>query len=563
MQQQDDTQISAIDLAIFIARVEAICQEMGTVLRRSALSPNIKDRLDFSCALFDAEGELFAQAAHIPVHLGSMAWAMRAIVAQGLDRDGVDANAGVDKGATRATDWQRGDMLVLNDPYLGGTHLPDVTLISPIFCCPGPAQQPHIQQPHAQQLHDQQLQDQQLIGFVANRAHHANIGAESPGSMPLSTCLEEEGVIIPPTLIARAGVMCQDKIAQIVSQASTELSGDLAAQMSANRVGLARFEALVARSGRQFVRHAIRETNNYGERLARRLMHSLPTGVWHFSDQMDDDGCGAENIVISVSVTLSEDGIAVDFRDTAEQVPGNINCPLSVAAAAVYYAVACILPAQTPACAGAFRAISISAPLGSLVNARRPAAVAAGNVETSMRIVDVVLGALAQVLPEQIPAASQGTMNNLAMGNHQLNAPWDYYETMAGGTGGHPQGAGVSCVHSHMTNTLNTPVESIEMHYPLRVREYSVRRGSGGAGRYPGGDGLCRELEFLGAAEVTLLTERRSRGPWGLAGGDSGKPGANFLDARLLPAKCQLSVHPGQVLRIESPGGGGFGGGGD
>ncbi len=524
MTRQDDPQISAIELAIFIARVEAICQEMGAVLRRSALSPNIKDRLDFSCTLFDAEGELFAQAAHIPVHLGSMAWAMKGIV-----------NKGVDKG----TEWQKGDVLVMNDPFLGGTHLPDVTLLSPIFC--GAAQ------------------DQQLMGFVANRAHHANIGADTPGSMPISTRLEEEGVIIPPTLIVRGGIICQDEIDQIISRAAGDLSGDFAAQMSANRVGAARFEALVGNSGEQFVRHAIRETNNYGERLARSLMQTLPRGTWHFTDQMDDDGCGTENISVSASVTISEDGIAVDFRDTAEQVKGNLNCPLSVAAAAVYYAVACILPAQTPACAGAFRSISISAPHGSLVNARRPAAVAAGNVETSMRIVDVVLGALAQVLPEQIPAASQGTMNNVAMGNHQSNDPWDYYETMAGGTGGHPQAAGVSCVHSHMTNTLNTPVESIEMHYPLRVREYSVRRGSGGLGRYQGGDGLCRELEFLERAEVTILSERRKQGPWGLAGGGNGQAGANFLDGKPIPAKCQLSVHPGQVLRIESPGGGAFG----
>ena len=526
---------TAIELAIFISRVEAICWEMGAVLRRVALSPNIKDRLDFSCALFDRQGELFAQAAHIPVHLGSMAYAMKQLVGD--------------------VEWQPGDVLVVNDPYLGGTHLPDVTLVSPIF------DQVGSEQTGARPASAQHKPPLQPIAFVANRAHHANIGADSPGSMPISTHLDEEGILIPPTLIVRGGEPCRDEINRITSRAGGDLAGDFAAQMSANRVGAERYAQLVEKLGLRFVESSIEATNRYGERLARSRLKSLPAGTCHFRDLMDDDGCGAEDIAIKVAVTLSAERVDVDFRGTAGQVSGNLNCPLPVTAAAVFYAVRCILPAQTPACAGAFNCINIRAEEGSLVNARRPAAVAAGNVETSMRIVDVVLGALAQVLPDVIPAASQGTMNNVAMGNHRVNDPWDYYETMAGGTGGTPDGPGVACVHSHMTNTLNTPVESIEMHYPLRVREYSVRRGSGGAGLWPGGDGLIRELEFLADAEVTLLSERRRRGPWGLAGGGDGQPGANLVDGKPVPGKCQLSLRRGQVLRIESPGGGAFGAG--
>lgn len=507
--------ISAIELAVFISRVEAICWEMGTVLRSAALSPNIKDRLDFSCALFDRNGELFAQAAHIPVHLGSMAFAMRDLV--------TDA------------DWCEGDVLAVNDPYLGGTHLPDVTLVSPIF--------------HAEQL----------MGFVANRAHHANIGADSPGSMPISTRLEQEGIVIPPTLIVRGHEVDEEVMTDIVAAAGEDLAGDFAAQISANRVGVERFCALIESLGVAFVEAGIDEINSYGERLTRSALKKLPAGTYNFTDVMDEDGCGTENIVIAVSVEVSEAGIAVDFTGTAGQVKGNLNCPLSVAAAAVFYAIRCVLPEDTPACAGAFRSVSISAPEGSVVNAKRPAAVAAGNVETSMRIVDVMLGALSKAIPDLIPAASQGTMNNVAMGSHLTNQPWDYYETMGGGIGGHPELDGASGVHSHMTNTLNTPIESIEMHYPLRVREYSIRRGSGGQGVHPGGDGLCREIEFLDSAEVTILSERRSSQPWGLRGGEAGQPGVNRLDGETLPGKCQLTVEAGQVLRIETPGGGGWG----
>ncbi|MCZ6501142.1 MAG: hydantoinase B/oxoprolinase family protein [Gammaproteobacteria bacterium] len=507
--------MSPIELAIFVSRVESICQEMGVVLRQAAFSPNIKDRLDFSCALFDASGELFSQAAHIPVHLGSMAYAMRDIVT--------------------GVDWQVGDILALNDPFLGGTHLPDVTLVSPFFI------------------------DDELLGFIANRAHHANIGASSPGSMPISTTLEEEGMIIPPTLLVQAGSVVVKEMEKLGGLQGADVSGDFAAQMSANRVGVDRLSKLVRKMGTGRFANGINEINAYGERLAKAGLKSIPKGRYVFSDLMDDDGYGTQDVKINVTIDIEDDRIKVDFEGTSPQVKGNINCPLSVAAAAVFYCFRCLLPENTPACAGVFRFIDLHAPVGSLVNATRPAATAAGNVETSMRIVDAVLGALSAAIPDRIPAASQGTMNNVAMGNHKSNQPWDYYETIAGGSGANAGSAGASAVQSHMTNTLNTPIESLEMHYPLRIRSYTIRRGSGGKGRYRGGDGLIREFEFLEPAEVTLITERRRHAPWPLDGGNHGETGKNSLDGKALPGKCHIYVKAGQVLKVETPGGGGFG----
>ena len=506
--------MSPVELAILISRVEAICAEMGAVLQHAAFSPNIKDRLDFSCALFDAGGELFAQAAHIPVHLGSMAYAMADIV------DGVD--------------WKPGDVMVVNDPYLGGTHLPDVTVVTPFFAAG------------------------RLVGFVANRAHHANIGADTPGSMPISSSLEEEGLVIPPMLIIEGGEPVDEAMSYIQRLEGTDTYGDFAAQISANRTGIARLEELVGVEVDGFIA-GIAEINAYGERLARARLMEIPKGEYVFADCMDDDGFGNEDIRIAVKITVAEAGIDVDFDGTSEQVTGNVNCPLSVAAAAVFYCFRCLLPDHTPACAGTFRCVRLHARPGTLVNAVRPAATAAGNVETSMRIVDVVLGALAQALPDQVPAAGQGTMNNVAMGNHRGNRPWDYYETIGGGMGAHAGGDGQGAVQSHMTNTLNTPIEALEMHYPVRINEYAIRRGSGGSGRHKGGDGLIREYEFLEPAQVTLLTERRLHRPWALAGAGAGQPGRNFVDGSPVPGKCSLAISAGQVLRIETPGGGGYG----
>ena len=509
--------MDAIELSLFSSRIEAVCEEMGAVLRRTAFSPNIKDRLDFSCAVFDAAGELCAQAAHIPVHLGSMAYAMRDIVG--------------------SLTWHDGDMVVVNDPFLGGTHLPDVTVIAPLFV------------------------EGELLGFVANRAHHADIGGHSPGSMPISRHLEEEGVVIPPSYLVRGGVLDEALLAQILGGTgnSHELQGDFAAQMSANRSGVARLGQLIRDMGRDAYGAALAALNDYAERLARSALAAIPDGSYRFSDWLDDDGLGNTDLAIVATIRVEGDTIGVDFAGTAAQTAGNVNCPLSVAAAGVYYVFRCLMPEQTPACAGAFRPIAIDAPPGCLLNAARPAAVAAGNVETSSRVVDVICGALAQAIPERIPAASHGSMNNLAMGARGSAGRWDYYETMGGGMGAGAAGGGLSAVQTHMTNTLNTPVEVLEMNYPLRLRRYAVRRGSGGAGCRSGGDGLVREFEFLAPAQVTLLTERRRHAPWGLAGGAPGAVGENRLNGELLPGKTSIEVKAGDRLGVATPGGGGWG----
>lgn len=509
--------MNAIQLSIFASRIEAVCDEMGATLRRAAFSPNIKDRLDYSCAVFDPSGELCAQAAHIPVHLGSMAYAMRDIVTR--------------------IEWRQGDMVILNDPYLGGTHLPDVTLIAPVFV------------------------ENEVAGFVANRAHHADIGAATPGSMPISRTLAEEGIVIPPSYLVRRGNLDEPLLSSITSGTRNppDARGDFAAQMSANRVGVQRLGELARSLGRQAYRGGLAQLNDYAERLARSALQDIPAGVYRFRDVMDDDGLGHLDLPIEVAVHVDRQRIHLDFTGTAQQVPGNINCPLSVAAAAVYYVFRCLMPEHTPACAGSFRPITLHAPEGCLLNAKRPAAVAAGNVETSTRVVDVVLGALAAALPDRIPAASHGSMNNLAMGSRRSVRPWDYYETVGGGMGAGPHSGGLHAVQTHMTNTRNTPIEALEMSFPLRVIRYEIRRGSGGEGRHSGGDGIVREFEFLEPAMVTLLTERRRHAPWGLNGGRPGQSGENLRGTERLPAKVTLDVRAGERLTIETPGGGGWG----
>lgn len=522
--------MNPVERALFISRIEALCEEMGLVLRRAAFSPNIRDRLDFSCALFDQDGRLAAQAAHIPVHLGSMAYAMADIVT--------------------TIDWQPGSMVMLNDPYLGGTHLPDVTLIAPLFCPSGSCQS-------------------RLVGFVVNRAHHANIGAASPGSMPLSRSLAEEGVVIPPTKVIAGGQWLPAGLALIRSinphlpqpdSADHALFGDFAAQVSANRAGAERAAELLTALGPGGFAAALDEVNDYAARLAQSALMAIPDGDYRYVDYLEDDGQGQQMIPIRLLLQVSKGHIHADFSGTAPQVEGNINCPLSVAAAALYYVFRSLMPAHIPNCAGAFRNITLHAPSGSLLNARRPAAVAAGNVETSTRVVDVLLGALAQALPGQIPAASHGSMNNVAMGSRGgVSAAWDYYETIGGGMGGSPLTAGLSGVQTHMTNTLNTPVESLERHFPLRVTRYGLRRGSGGAGLHRGGDGLVREFLLLQPAQITLLTERRRLQPWGLAGGQAGATGVNLLNGQPVPAKCQIAGQAGDCLTLMTPGGGGWG----
>ena len=508
--------MDAIQLGIFASRISAVCDEMGAVLRRAAFSPNIRDRLDYSCAVFDPQGQLCAQAAHIPVHLGSMAYAMAGLV--------------------QCRDWLAGDMVMVNDPFQGGTHLPDVTLIAPVFV------------------------DQQCAAFVANRAHHADIGAESPGSMPIGSRLAQEGLIISPTVLVKSGEIQHD-VLDWISAATHDRAitqGDFSAQISANRSGVKRIKELLSDLGVNGWLTALRILNDYAERMARAALETLPDGCYEFEDFMDDDGQGNKDIRLHVCVTLDADRASVDFSGTDRQVAGNINCPLPVTAAAVFYVFRCLMDERTPACAGSFRLIQLHAPQGCLVNATPPSAVAAGNVETSSRIVDLVLGALARAIPERVAAASQGTMNNLAMGARHKQGGWDYYETIAGGMGAGEHGGGLHAVHTHMTNTLNTPIEVLEAAYPLRIRRYALRTGSGGNGQRKGGDGLVREYEFLAPAQVTLLTERRHHSPWGLLGGLHGSAGENRLNGSMLPAKTAFTAERGDRLEILTPGGGGY-----
>jgi N-methylhydantoinase B len=433
-------------------------------------------------------------------------------------------------------------LLIVNDPYQGGTHLPDITVVAAVFL------------------------DTQLLGFVANRAHHADIGADAPGSMPVSTCLEQEGLLIPPTLLGRGGVVDEAVLGGLLAQLRDGESarGDFSAQLGSCKLGVARLQALAGEMGLSAFQQRGQQLQDYAERLAAAALAEIPRGTYRFSDYMDDDGLpgGAPGrqaeVPICVAVTVRNQGVEVDFAGTAQQVAGNLNCPMAVTAAAVFYVFRCLMPPQVPACAGAMRSYRLSAPEGCLLNARAPAAVAAGNVETSMRVVDALCGALAQALPDRIPAASQGTMNNLAMGRAGADG-WDYYETLAGGHGAGPGWHGLSARHSHMTNTLNTPVEVLERQYPLRVLRYTRRRGSGGAGQFSGGDGIVREYQFLQPARLSIISERRSRAPWGLGTGAAGSSGENLLDGQPLGGKCEREVAAGQVLTVKTPGGGGFG----
>jgi len=507
-----------IELSLFSSRIASVCDEMGAVLQRVAFSPNIKDRLDYSCAIFDANGALCAQAAHIPVHLGSMAYAMADIV--------------------DAIDWSAGDMVMMNDPYLGGTHLPDVTVIAPLFV------------------------DNELVSFVVNRAHHADMGAETPGSMPVSSSLHEEGVVIAPTKLVVNGQLQQAEFSMLLAQFNNakESSGDFNAQISANRCGLERLQQLVETTGVRSYSKGLVALNQYAAKLAKQVINKIPDGEYRFTDFMDDDGQGEKNIRIQLALNVNAGEIVADFSGSHPQVRGNINCPVSVVAAAVYYVFRCLMPAQMPACAGAFQSINIKVPDHCLLNASYPAAVAAGNVETSTRVVDVVMGALAQAVPELMPAASQGSMNNLAMGHagDGQQSAWNYYETIGGGMGAGQLGDGLSAVQTHMTNTLNTPIEVLESHYPLRVLRYQVRKQSGGNGDHRGGDGIIREYQFLSAAHFTLLTERRSTQPWASGQAEPGRAGKNLLNDKRLAAKISSAVKEGDVLRVETPGGGGW-----
>jgi N-methylhydantoinase B len=522
------TAVDPISLEIFRSALTAIAEEMGAVLTRSGYSPNIKERRDFSCALFDARGRLVAQAAHIPVHLGSMPDSVAAALAV-FDT------------------FAPGDVIALNDPFLGGTHLPDITLIAPIFA--GSGRHP------------------ELVGFAANRAHHADVGGMSPGSMPVATEIYQEGVIIPPIRLWERGEANHAALELILRNVRTpdERRGDLAAQVAANRTAERRLLELIERYGRDSLDAHVDELIAYGERITRATIAAIPDGTYTFTDYLDDDGIGQTPIAIRVTVTVSGSELTVDFSGSDPEAHGSINAVAAIARSAVYYVVRCLMPDDAPTNHGTFFPVRVVAPEGTIVNARPPRPVAGGNVETSQRIVDTVFGALAEALPDVIPAASQGTMNNVTAGgvDPRTGRPFAYYETMGGGMGGRPGLDGLSGVHVHMSNTLNTPVEAFEFAYPMRIREYRLRDGSGGAGSARGGDGLVREISFEVPTEVTLLMERRRIAPWGLRGGEPGTPGQNLLvrdgAAQPLPGKVRFSALPGDRLSIRSPGGGGWG----
>jgi N-methylhydantoinase B len=517
--------VDPITIEVFNHRLSAIAEEMGVALCRSAFSPNIKERRDFSCALFDTGGAMVAQAAHIPVHLGSTPLSVRA--------------------AIERVPMAAGDVVVLNDPYAGGTHLPDVTVVAPVFLA-GAATP---------------------FGYVANRAHHADIGGARPGSMPIATEIYQEGLRLPPVRLVARGRVVDDVMRVFLAntRVADERRGDLMAQLAALRLGQVRMRELVGRAGRAATKKAMAALQDYSARMMAAALRRLPSGLYRAEDWMDDDGGGAVRIPIRVSVRLSGGRAAVDFTGTAMQVDGGINANYAVTVAAVLYVFQALAGAAIPANAGLMRPVRVVAPPGTLVNAAFPAAVAGGNVETSQRIVDVLLRALAQAAPERIPAASNGSMNNLALGGHDpfRHREFAYYETIAGGAGGGPHGPGASGVHTHMTNTLNTPVEALEAAYPVRVIGYRLRAGSGGRGLHRGGDGIVREIEFRAPARVTLMTERRRIPPYGLHGGGRGRTGRNVLvrrgAERALPGKVEVAVAAGDRIRVMTPGGGGWG----
>jgi N-methylhydantoinase B len=490
-----------VTLQVLAGGLRATCEEMGAVLIRASHSANIKERRDCSTALFDPSSEMVMQAEHIPVHLGSMPEAVAAI----LDREHCP-----------------GDSWILNDPHEGGTHLPDITLIDPVFA------------------------GDTLLGFAASRAHHADVGGPTPGGMPAgSTHLEEEGVVIPPT---RADDETLRELAERMRSPRQRLA-DLRAQRAANRVGAQRLGELAERHGLDELRAGMAETLAYAERRTRAAIAALPEGTYTAEDVLEAD----RDVTLRIAATIEEDRLTLDFTGTDPQVEGNLNCPLSVTKSAAFFAVRALTDPDAPPSAGAYRPIEVIAPEGCLLNARPPAAVAAGNVETSSRVADLVISVLGGARP--VPAQGQGTMNNLTLANDDFT----YYETLGGGQGACPDADGPSAVHVTMSNTLNTPVEALETEFPLRVRELSVRRGSGGAGAHRGGDGIVREIEALASMRFTLITERRRHAPRGRDGGEDGAPGRNLRGGESLPSKAEGELQPGDVLRIETPGGGGHG----
>jgi len=509
--------VDPITLEVARNRLAAIAADMGVVLRRTAYSPNIKERADCSAAVFVADGEMLAQAEHIPVHLGSMPESVAAV----LERFGDGVEPGV--------------QYAVNDPYFGGTHLNDLTLVRPVF------------------------HDGVVVAWVANRAHHADVGGEAPGSMPAhATTVDQEGHIVAPSPAVRDGRWIESFLVPFLEATRTpaERLGDLAAQLGANETGAKRISELVDREGIDRFRVVTGALLDYGERRMRVALGALPDGMFSFTDFME---WGEEDIPISVALTVERDELSADFAGSGDQVAANFNAVQAVTRSCLYYAVRVATDPTIPANGGCQRVLHLNTPRGSIVDAEPPAAVAAGNVETSQRIADTLLGALAQAAPERVPAAGQGTMNNVLIGNDRFA----YYETVGGGQGARPGRGGQNGIHTGMTNTKNTPIESLETHYPFRVTRYRLRTGSGGRGRFGGGEGIEREIEFLEPATLSLMGERRRLQPWGLQGGEPGAVGEDWLltaaGAEPLPGKCTVEVEAGDRLRVLTPGGGGWG----
>ncbi len=523
--------IHSIKLEIYRNLFVSIAEDMGTVLRRTAYSPNIKERRDYSCAIFDGSGELVSMGDHMPVHLGSMPLSVRA--------------------ALESCSLNPGDVVMLNDPYSGGTHLPDITMVSAVYDLADTFSGP--------------------IAYLACRAHHSDVGGISPGSMSMSSEIFQEGIRIPPLKLYQVGRLNRDLLNLLLSNVRTpvEREGDLAAQVGSLRVGEKCVLRLLKKNGREELNIYMGALQDYTERIIRRLITKIPDGIYRAEDFLDSDGFDESSPVpekrIKVSLEVKGEHLKVDFDGTDPQGKGCLNAVGAVTTSAVYYVLRCLSPEETPGNAGLIRPVKLVMSSGTIVNAQFPAATAGGNVETSQRIVDVLLRALSEALPDRIPAASSGTMSNLALGgiNEETGRPFTYYETIGGGMGGGPVGDGDSGIQTHMTNSLNTPIEALEHDFPVRVREYRLRRGSGGSGRWRGGDGIVRTLEVLTDCHLSILSERHRYAPYGLRGGQSGKKGANYLiikgRRKRLPGKVSIKLSKGQSISIQTAGGGGWG----
>jgi N-methylhydantoinase B len=513
--------VNPVEIELFRHLLASICEEMGIVLRKTSYSVNIKERRDYSCAIYDRTGQTVAMGDHMPVHLGAMPASVRHVLEQFRLRPG--------------------DVAIVNDPFQGGTHLPDITAVSGVFLAG----------------------EKRPRWLLANRAHHADVGGMSPGSMPMAREIYQEGIRIPPVLLVDRGRLDGRLLDLILANVRTpvERRGDLLAQLMSMERGRLRVLEMVRRYGTRRVEHNIGALCDYAERMMRARLRSLPAGVYRFEDCLDNDGVTAEPVRIRAAIRIGGGSAVVDFTGSDRQVTGPVNANDAITVSAAMYVFRCLLSEDVPFNAGLMRPVRIVNPPGTVTNALPPAAMAAGNVETSQRITDVLLGALAQAIPDEIPAASSGTMNNLSFGGWDpvRNRPFAYYETIAGGMGANSRFDGLSATHSHMTNSLNTPIEAFEHQFPVTIRSYRIRSGSGGAGRHRGGDGIQKKLEFMTGAEVTILSDRRFFGPYGLHGGERGEPGRNLIDGEPVPGKILREVRAGQILTVESPGGGGFG----